>query len=86
MSLEYVEISSAYYRRSPSFDRERIADRRIVRTRNHKKRHGVNKESSHIARSKAAEAKKKKKAHLDQIRAFHSLVQAYWTGAADVHP
>jgi hypothetical protein len=86
MPLEYVDIRSTYSRRTPSFDRERILERRLKRKRNHKKRHGVNKEESQIDRNKAAKAKKKMKDNVERTRTFLTLVRAYWTGAADVHP
>jgi hypothetical protein len=57
-----------------------------MRKRNHKKRHGVNKEKSEIARRQAAEAKESSKAQAERAQAFHALVRAYWTGTADIHP
>jgi len=86
MALEYIEISSRYHGPRTCNDRERIAFRRLMRKRNHKKRHSVNKEKSYLDRTKAAEAKKRIKEQADSMRAFNALARAYWTGAADVHP
>jgi len=85
MALEYVEIGSKY-RRPRILDRELIAFRRLMRRRNHKKRHSVNKEKSHTDRQKAARAKKKRAAHTAKMQAFQALARAYWRGDADKHP
>jgi hypothetical protein len=86
MPLEYVQISSRYGRPRSCLDRERILFRRLKRKRNHKKRHGVNKDKSEIDRRKAAEAKESRNAHAERAQAFHAQARAYWTGTADVHP
>jgi hypothetical protein len=85
MALEYTEISSKY-RRPRSLDRELIAFRRLMRRRNHKKRHSVNKEKSYADRQKAARAKKKRAAYTTKMQAFQTLARAYWRGDADEHP
>jgi hypothetical protein len=85
MALEYKEISSKYPRPG-NLDRERLAFRRLMRSRNHKKRHSVNKEKSQTDRQKAARAKKKRAAYTAKMQAFQSLARAYWRGNADEHP
>jgi hypothetical protein len=85
MALEYVEIGSKY-RRPRNLDRELIAFRRLMRKRNHKKRHSVNKEKSHTDRQKAARAKQKRAAYTTKMQTFQKLARAYWTGVADEHP
>ena len=85
MPLVYVEISSNYTKkRNDLFDRERLALRKS--TRNHKKRHSVNKERSYLDREKSKARKLKEESNYSQHSKYLQAVRDYWRGITECHP
>jgi hypothetical protein len=59
---------------------------RFPKRRKKKKKHGVGKEKSYIAKRKAALSKKRMVANYTAAQAYHAEVKRYWNGERDDHP
>jgi hypothetical protein len=85
MAIEYVEISSNYTRKKPKvLTIEDVAKKK--RTRNHKKRHSVNKEKAFFDKRKKDDLNRYLAKRDKIMRDFKKLARAYWANEIQNHP
>lgn len=70
----------------PQRQEPRQPERLTKAKRNHKKRHGENRERSKFEKAKASRIKHIVSEHNRKALAFNAAVAAYWRGETDVHP
>lgn len=56
---------------------------RVKSKRNHKKRHGVNRERSRVARARHRRGVYKQMIYLRGLRTHRAAMRLYWSGAAE---